>query len=77
MHDVVVVGAGPAGSATAVHLARLGHSVLLLDRAHFPRAMANLGRRPTVFEKVLAINAGDRGLGCLRPRDVSALLFGV
>ncbi len=35
--DVLVVGAGPAGSATAIHLARGGASVLLADRAHFPR----------------------------------------
>jgi geranylgeranyl reductase family protein len=35
--DVLVVGAGPAGSATAIHLARGGASVLLADRARFPR----------------------------------------
>jgi geranylgeranyl reductase family protein len=35
--DVIVVGAGPAGSVTAYRLARAGASVLLLDRARFPR----------------------------------------
>ncbi len=35
--DAIVVGAGPAGSTTAWHLARDGHDVLLLDRARFPR----------------------------------------
>src|ERR1043166_2053001 len=35
--DAVVVGAGPAGSTTALLLARAGASVLLLDRARFPR----------------------------------------
>lgn len=36
--DVLVVGAGPAGSVTAMQLARSGHRVLLLDRRAFPRA---------------------------------------
>jgi geranylgeranyl reductase family protein len=35
--DVIVVGAGPAGSATATHLARRGLHVSLLDKAQFPR----------------------------------------
>jgi len=36
-YDVLVVGAGPAGSATAIHLARGGVRALLADRARFPR----------------------------------------
>ncbi len=35
--DVVVVGAGPAGSAAAAVLARAGADVLLLDKSEFPR----------------------------------------
>jgi geranylgeranyl reductase family protein len=35
--DVVVIGAGPAGSATAIRLADAGASVLLLERERFPR----------------------------------------
>jgi geranylgeranyl reductase family protein len=35
--DVVVVGAGPAGAAAAITLARAGRDVVLLDRARFPR----------------------------------------
>ncbi len=38
--DVLVVGAGPAGSATAALLARAGCSVRLVDRAAFPRDKA-------------------------------------
>ncbi|MEV6597340.1 geranylgeranyl reductase family protein [Actinoplanes sp. NPDC051346] len=36
-YDVAVVGAGPAGSAAALAARRAGASVLLLDRAEFPR----------------------------------------
>lgn len=36
-YDVAVVGAGPAGSSAALMARRAGASVLLLDRAEFPR----------------------------------------
>lgn len=63
VRDVIVIGAGPAGSATAARLARHGvRDVLVLDRQHFPRdkpcgggltgrvdgALAALGLRLTV-----------------------------
>jgi geranylgeranyl reductase family protein len=35
--DVIVVGAGPAGSTTAHYLAQAGLDVLLLEKASFPR----------------------------------------
>ena len=35
--DVIVVGAGPAGSAAAYHLATAGLDVLLLEKTSFPR----------------------------------------
>jgi 2-polyprenyl-6-methoxyphenol hydroxylase-like FAD-dependent oxidoreductase len=35
--EVVVVGGGPAGAATALLLKQRGHDVLLLDAARFPR----------------------------------------
>ncbi|GAA3875772.1 geranylgeranyl reductase family protein [Tessaracoccus defluvii] len=35
--DVIVVGAGPAGSTTAAYLARHGLSVTMLEKSHFPR----------------------------------------
>jgi geranylgeranyl reductase family protein len=37
MYDCIVVGAGPAGASTAYHLARQGHSVLLLEKHSLPR----------------------------------------
>lgn len=38
--DVLIAGAGPAGSAAAVHLARGGWRVVVVDRAAFPREKA-------------------------------------
>jgi geranylgeranyl reductase family protein len=35
--DVVVVGAGPAGCAAAITLARAGREVVVVDKARFPR----------------------------------------
>jgi flavin-dependent dehydrogenase len=37
IYDVAVIGAGPAGSAAAIELSRAGASVLLLEKAAFPR----------------------------------------
>src|SRR6266700_2524417 len=36
-YDLIVVGAGPAGSAAAITAARNGAAVLLLERGRFPR----------------------------------------
>jgi flavin-dependent dehydrogenase len=37
MASIAIVGAGPAGSAAAFHLASRGHAVSIFDRAAFPR----------------------------------------
>ncbi|MEP7123926.1 MAG: FAD-dependent monooxygenase, partial [Byssovorax sp.] len=37
IHDVIIAGAGPAGSSLAIELAAEGYSVLLMDAARFPR----------------------------------------
>lgn len=35
--DVIIVGAGPAGSTAALYLGKAGKKVLLIDKAEFPR----------------------------------------
>jgi len=37
MFNCIIVGAGPAGATTAYHLAKQGHSVLVLEKADLPR----------------------------------------
>jgi len=36
-YDLIIVGAGPAGAATALYASRLGLKILLLDKEKFPR----------------------------------------
>jgi flavin-dependent dehydrogenase len=38
--DVLVIGGGPAGATLSILLARLGHSVVLLERSRYDRARA-------------------------------------
>jgi flavin-dependent dehydrogenase len=37
MFDCIIVGAGPAGGAAAYHLAKQGHSVVILEKETLPR----------------------------------------
>ena len=74
-YDTLVIGAGPAGCASAIGLARLGKRVLLVDRDRFPRdkvcggclnprslaALRDLGVDPGgVPLKRLVLHAGGR-----------------
>jgi geranylgeranyl reductase family protein len=59
--DVIVVGAGPAGSTTATILAQQGHDVLLLDRSEFPRDKACGDGIPAgAFKRLYRCGMGDK-----------------
>ncbi|MFP5022830.1 NAD(P)/FAD-dependent oxidoreductase [Pseudonocardia phyllosphaerae] len=72
VHDLVVVGAGPAGSAAALNALRLapGASVLLLDSAEFPRdKTCGDGVAAEVFDLLDELGVtGIRELGPETPR---------
>ncbi len=78
--DVVVVGAGPAGSTAARALARSGHSTLLLDRHSFPREKVcgdglipdalNALRRGGLYRRVVAEGQRARTLSAFSPRNI-------
>jgi flavin-dependent dehydrogenase len=77
--DVVVVGAGPAGSAAAVALARAGRDVLLLDKAAFPRDKPCgdlIGARALAWSRVLGIAEDDLSPYAVLPARSSRRMAG-
>src|SRR5690349_21834009 len=60
--DVIVVGAGPAGSTAATYLARSGIDVLLLEKSTFPRdKVCGDGLTPRGVKQVLALGVDVSG----------------
>ncbi len=67
--DVAVIGGGPGGSTAAALLARLGHKVIALEKAHHPRFHIGESLLPMnlpVFER-LGVLDKVRALGVLKP----------
>src|SRR3712207_3307536 len=64
--DVIVVGAGPGGSANAYHLARHGLRVLLLEKTEFPREkVCGDGLTPRAVKQLIKL--GVIGAGGVAP----------
>jgi geranylgeranyl reductase family protein len=75
--DVLVVGAGPAGSAAAAWAARSGHDVVLADAAVFPRdKTCGDGLTPRAIAELDLLGLGDWVRGHARNRGLRAAGFG-
>lgn len=69
--DVIVVGAGPAGSTAATYLARAGVDVLLLEKSVFPRdKVCGDGLTPRGVKQVLALGVDVSGDDWLRNKGL-------
>jgi len=79
--DVIVVGAGPAGSTTAFYLAQAGLDVLLLEKAHFPREkVCGDGLTPRAVKSLVSMGidisetpAGSGEAGWVRNRGLRVI----
>jgi geranylgeranyl reductase family protein len=75
--DVVVVGAGPAGSAAAAWAARAGRDVLVIDCASFPRDKAcGDGLTPRAVAELERLGLGDWLDARIRHRGLRMSGFG-
>ena len=74
--DVLIVGAGPAGAATAILLAEHGLSVRLLDRARFPRPKICgeylSPEAPRLLDRLGALKAVDAVASTLKGMRITA-----
>ncbi|NEE00304.1 geranylgeranyl reductase family protein [Phytoactinopolyspora halotolerans] len=69
--DVIVVGAGPAGSTTAYYLARSGLDVLLLEKASFPRdKVCGDGLTPRAVRQLVRMGVDTSGPGWIRNKGL-------
>jgi geranylgeranyl reductase family protein len=77
--DVIVVGAGPAGSSTAFHLAQAGLDVLLLEKSIFPREkVCGDGLTPRAVKQLVAMGIPlDPGDGWFPNRGLRIIGGGV
>ena len=83
--DVLIIGAGPAGCATAIHLGQLGiRNVVLVDRHQFPRdKTCGSGISPKGIETLKALGVWDaiapdaysiKGLRLVTPGNAEAYI---
>ena len=75
--DVLVVGAGPAGSSAATWAARRGHEVVIIDSATFPRDKpCGDGLTPRAISELTGLGLGSWLSGQARNLGLRAAGFG-
>ena len=76
MHDVIIVGAGPAGTSAALYANRFGLKTLLLDKSRFPRDKtcgdALSGKSVKVLDDLNLIDGLDNLTGSI----IKRIIFG-
>jgi geranylgeranyl reductase family protein len=76
--DVIVVGAGPGGSAAAYHLAHHGARVLLLEKSQFPREkVCGDGLTPRAVVQLIRMGVDLDAPGWLRNHGLRVIGGGV
>jgi geranylgeranyl reductase family protein len=76
--DVIVVGAGPAGSTTAFYLAQSGLTTLVLEKARFPREkVCGDGLTPRAVKQLLAMGIDINAPGWVRNRGLRVIGGGI
>jgi geranylgeranyl reductase family protein len=76
--DVIVVGAGPGGSAAAFHLARRGLTVELLEKAEFPREkVCGDGLTPRAVRQLVTMGIDTQTPGWVRNKGLRVIGGGI
>jgi geranylgeranyl reductase family protein len=76
--DVIVVGAGPGGSAASYHLARHGLNVLVLEKSQFPREkVCGDGLTPRAVKQLVAMGIKTEGDGWERNKGLRVIGGGI
>ncbi len=77
--DVIVVGAGPSGSAAAYYLAQAGVNVLLIEKSRFPRdKVCGDGLTPRAVKALIALGVDvSEEAGWLRNKGLRVIAGGM
>ncbi len=74
-YDVIIAGAGPAGTSAAIYLAKNHLRVLLLEQKHFPRPkLCGEFISPECFSHFEKLGVADQMLSC-KPAQISRTVF--